>query len=751
MLFLGLVSLFFNQTLLTKIFGIRHHGPGSAQRLAEALKKFQPDCILIETPEDAQPVLKYAAHKKLKPPVAILVYNPKDFEQAAFYPFAKFSPEWQAIKYGVKKNIPVQFIDLPHSIQFCLQEEKIPKAKDEFDKISIYDPLFHLAKIAGYEDSEQWWDVFFEQVDESEEVFELISEMMGSLRTEIQRPEDRETLLREANMREHIRKAQKKFDKVAVVCGAWHNIALEKIDDYKSSEDKKLLKGLPKVKCEYTWIPWTYERLSRSSGYGAGVISPAWYEVLFEKKENASIRWLSKAARLLRRKDLDASPANIVEAVNLAHNLAAIRDKGIPGIEELKESALTTFCNGEELKYKMIEEKLIIGDVVGRVPKKIPSVPLQKDLEKNIKSARLSKEYNSSEKITKVLDLRKENGLKGSKLIHRLNLLNIPWGKAMKGSRFATGSFKETWKLKWRPEYLIRVIEASMWGNTVIEAAESFIKNNVGKTKKLSQLTEVLNNVLKADLPNALGAVIKAIQAKAILESDTSELLDSIGALVESVRYGNTRGLDISQIEQIFTEIIPRIMIALPSLCTNIDIDLADKLYPKLIKFNLSLNILEEESYLNDWYGTLEQLASANAINPKIRALATRYLFDQNIYSLEKTSGIMEFELSKTEKAMYKAYWLEGFLQGSAAVLIHNPNFWNLLDKWVSEVKMQYFKEVVPILRRTFSAFSQNEKRKMMHYVLHGRRIKKRQQQSLNKDRVALIMPTMKKILDLKL
>ena len=735
---------------MTKIFGIRHHGPGSARRLLEALKKFQPDCILIETPEDAQAVLKYAEHKKLKPPVAILVYNPKDFEQAAFYPFANFSPEWQAIKYGIKKNVPVQFIDLPHAIQFNLKEEKI-KVRDAFDEISVYDPLLHLAKIAGYEDSEQWWDVFFEQVDDSEEVFELISEMMGTLRTEIDREEDRETLLREANMREHIRKAQKKYDKVAVVCGAWHNLALEKLDDYKSSEDKKLLRGLKKVKCEYTWIPWTYERLSRSSGYSAGVISPAWYEVLFDAKENASIKWLSKAARLLRKKDIDASPANVVEAVKLAHNLAAIRNKGLPGITELKEAALTTFCNGDEIKYKLIEEKLIIGDVVGRVPKKIPSVPLQKDLEKNIKSARLSKEYSSSEKITKIFDLRKENGLKGSKLIHRLNLLNIPWGKAMKGSRFATGSFKETWKLKWRPEYLIRVIEASMWGATVIEAATKYVHGNIGLSKKLSHLTKVLNNVLKADLPNALQAVIKAIQEKAILESDTSELLDAIAALVESKRYGNTRGIDIGQIETIFEEIIPRILIALPSHCTNIDIDRADDIYPKLIKFNLSLNILEDEEYLEQWRYALDQLAKTNAVNPKLRALATRFLFDQKIYSLEEAATKMEFELSRSEKVMYKAYWLEGFLQGSAAVLIHNPDFWLLLDRWVTEVKMQYFKEVVPILRRTFSAFSPGERRKMMYYVLHGRQKQVTQKRTLNKERIALIMPTMKKLLDLKL
>jgi hypothetical protein len=47
----------------------------------------------------------------------------------------------------------------------------------------------------------------------------------------------------------------------------------------KSSQkdDNEILKGLPKVKTECTWIPWTFNRLSFYSGYGAGINSPGWY------------------------------------------------------------------------------------------------------------------------------------------------------------------------------------------------------------------------------------------------------------------------------------------------------------------------------------------------------------------------------------------------------------------------------------------------------------------------------------------
>ena len=109
---------------MIRIFGIRHHGPGSAHRLRLALEAFQPDCIAVEAPADAQDVFKWVIHPDLVPPVALLVYNPSDFNQAVYLPFAEFSPEWQAIQFGLKRNIEVAAIDLPMHWQFTLDRQK---------------------------------------------------------------------------------------------------------------------------------------------------------------------------------------------------------------------------------------------------------------------------------------------------------------------------------------------------------------------------------------------------------------------------------------------------------------------------------------------------------------------------------------------------------------------------------------------------------------------------------------------------
>src|SRR6476620_10828180 len=102
------------------VFGIRHHGPGSARSLVEDLERLKPDCVLIEGPPDADGLIPLAAADGMKPPVALLIYDPDAPRDAAFYPFAVFSPEWQAIRYALQTGVPVRFIDLAVGTQLAM-------------------------------------------------------------------------------------------------------------------------------------------------------------------------------------------------------------------------------------------------------------------------------------------------------------------------------------------------------------------------------------------------------------------------------------------------------------------------------------------------------------------------------------------------------------------------------------------------------------------------------------------------------
>lgn len=110
-----------SSTANVHIFGIRHHGPGSARSLRQALETLQPDTILVEGPPDADAALPWLINTDMQPPVALLIYAPDQPKEAVYYPFAIFSPEWQALHYGLTHGIPTRFMDFPQTHQFAIR------------------------------------------------------------------------------------------------------------------------------------------------------------------------------------------------------------------------------------------------------------------------------------------------------------------------------------------------------------------------------------------------------------------------------------------------------------------------------------------------------------------------------------------------------------------------------------------------------------------------------------------------------
>ena len=639
------------------------------------------------------------------------------------------------MKFGLKNDLPIRFIDLPQSIHFSLNnlekenkqlsfqpKENAPLQKmSKDDALLQSDPLAYAAKLSGYNDSERWWEVMFEKEENPEDIFPAIIELMSALREKIHNPPPRE-LMREAHMRKAIRQAQKEgFERIAVICGAWHAPVLQNLDQFKSSADNAVLRGIKKITTKATWVPWSYDRLSNQSGYRAGVISPAYYQLLFGNRKEVVIRWMSKVARLFRKKDLNASSAHVIESIRLAETLAAMRNLTVPGIDEMYEAAVSIFCEGYASKMEIINKKLIVGDQIGKVPPEIPMIPLQQDLEKTIKSARLTKEKNSLEAIDKKLDLRTPSNLTASHLLHRLNLLGIKWGKQKKTSRFNTGNFSEIWKLKWKPDFAINIIEAGMWGNTVYSAASRFVLHEAVEVETLPALTEIVESALNADLKDIIGELIYYLQDLSALTKDVQHLMDALPSLVNAVRYGSTRKLDVASLEEVIDKMIPRICISLPNASISMDEEASHELFEKLLLVNQAINILNQKSYNDLWFKTLDQISNLNKVNGILRGSCTRILFDKEINNLNETARRMRYALSQGNDSMDAALWLEGFLFGSGLLLIHNPVLWKALDDWITELPIEVFQSLLPLLRRTFSEFSHPERQKMMDLVKKGK------------------------------
>lgn len=699
-----------------RILGIRHHGPGCARSVLEALEAQPPAAVLIEGPPDADELMAAAALEGMTPPVALLIHRADEAKQAVFYPFAEFSPEWQALRWAVTRGVPVKFMDFPWQHRFALREaasaEPAPAAAppepNPVDENVRHDPLRVLAEADGYRDSERWWNDRVEERGDAAGMFAAILEAMTAVRQELALPDSLEEQQREAWMRRIIRETQRDvLGEIVVVCGAWHAPALA--HPPKVSADNELLKGLPKCKVGATWVPWTFQRLSMASGYGAGIASPGWYEHLWQHRRDPQLtaRWLARVGRLLRSRDLDASTAQVIDGVRLAEHLAAFRGRAIPGLPEMNEAALAVFCHGDTAPLRLISRELIVGDRLGAVPDGVARVPLQQDIEATQKRLRLKP---AATQTPLELDLREPNARERSAFLHRLALLDLPWGRKT-AARTSKGTFKETWQLEWKPEFAVAIIDAARFGNTVELAAIGAVAAT-SATASLEALCGLLENVLLAELPAAATALLQRVSAEAARGDDVLRLCTAVPALARLARYGSVRQTDSAAVVEILDGFSARIHAGLTGAIGGIDDEAAASWRTAIGDYHAALNLIESPRR-DEWGDLLGKLTAHDGTHALLSGTAARLLLDGGRLAPAEVARLLGLALSRGQDPARGAAWLEGFLTGQGAVLIHDPNLLPLLEDWVAGLSEDGFLAVLPLVRRTFATFEPPERAKI--------------------------------------
>jgi hypothetical protein len=696
-------------TASTAVYGIRHHGPGSARSVRAALAGQRPDVVLIEGPPEADDLVALAANPDMRPPVALLGYVPGEPRQAAFWPFAVFSPEWQAITYALDAGIPVRFCDLPAAHQLALKAARqVDGGQEDGEQPPRRraDPVSELAAAAGYDDPERWWEDVVEHVP-GPAVFDALAEAISLLRADAGPGEEAGSrdAVREAHMRRVLRRtAREGFERIAVICGAWHVPALRQMPS--AASDDRLLRGLPKVKATMTWVPWTYGRLSYASGYGAGIRSPGWYDHLFSSPGQPVERWLTRAAAVLRDEGVPASSAHVIESVRLAGALAALRGRPLAGLEEVTEAAHAVLCEGSDLLVALIQRQLVVGERLGAVPPATPMVPLQRDLQDQQRHLKLRPEAGPRDYD---LDLRKPTDLARSRLLYRLALLDVPWGSPQQGRTRNIGTFRESWQLTWRPELDLALIEASMWGSTVAAAATQRALSIAEGATALDELTALTEQCLLADLGDALPAVLAAVRDRAALDTDVTHLMAALPALVRAARYGDVRGTDPARLGEVATEMITRICAGLPAAVTSLDETAEQAIRERIDAVHSATGLLADTASRERWLDTLGRLAPR--CPPVISGRLTRLLLDAGRVSADEADMRMSRALSAGVPAPAAAGWAEGFLAGSGLLLVHDGKLLALADGWLAGLTADAFTAVLPALRRTFGEFEPPERR----------------------------------------
>ncbi|MEO1291646.1 MAG: DUF5682 family protein, partial [Pseudomonadota bacterium] len=660
-----------------------------------------------------------------------------------------------------------RFIDLPAGAKIAwYRAEKEARdaqagttAGDPQDPALRRDPLDVLAAAAGAPDGESWWQVVVEESTASASPlsqFDAIRHAIAAVR-EGQHPAPLDAL-REAFMRREIRKATVgETGPIAVLCGAYHAPALTPGSSGVKA-DTALLKGLAKERIEIAWVPWSYSKLSIASGYGAGVASPGWAEHLWHMTADetgaaahSAAAWQTKVARLLREEGIDTSLAAGIEAARLATALAGLRNRASPGLDDMRDASLAALCHGERAPLRLIEQQLIVGTALGAVPESAPQSPLARDLALWQRRTRLKPE---TQKRTIALDLRSDSGNQRSTLLRRLALLGLPWG-ALEREETGRGTFREQWVLAWQPEFAASLAAASIFGATIDEAAAARCIDRARVETSLAAIARVLSDVLYAGLSETGETIRRILRDRAAVSGEVSPLIETVLPLARLVRYGTARRIETPPLADLAETLIVQIVAGLPYACRGIDADEARALRTRLSDITAAVPLLQRAETSERWTDAIHRLSQDSAAHAVLRGFAARSSLETKRLSPVEVAALISHVLSPGTPTAEASHWLEGFLTGSAALLMLDDTLFGLIDHWLTRLPETEFLTVLPLLRRAMEGYSAVERAQILRRLSSdptdarraGSAQNRQNDRQWNQDRIARALPLIEAML----
>ncbi len=692
-------------------FGVRHLSPACAYFVTGFLEREKPDIVLIEGPSDLSHLIEPLLDADAVLPAAILAYTEKPPIRTVLWPFAEFSPEYRAMKWAVDNHVPVKFCDLPSSCLLAGEDDgEDERGKDTAPRISVYEQM---EKITGT-DNDSFWEYTFEQCEDPDDLTAAVDEYGRELRGHSEN--DEHDRLREAFMRRCISECE---GKAAVITGAFHTYGIKDVPF--SEEDRRLTEKLPSAAVRATLMPYSYYRLSSHSGYGAGSRAPAYFEMLWKNRLRGNIsdsaaEYLARIAEYQRRNGYAASAAEVIEAKRLAETLALLRGGKGACLSDLRDAAVTCMGHGSFGEISLACADTEIGTKIGSLPEGTVCTSVQEDFMYQLKDLKLDK-YRTAVSEDVELDLR-ENirvkseksafmGLYRSNFLHRLRVLTVHFGE-QKARAQDNATWAEKWSLQWTPESEIELVEASLNGDTVEQAAVNVLGRRAAEAESLTEVIDVLADIFLCGLPDCVKSTASAVRKQAADCTSAEQTGLAVGKLSAVIRFGNIRRIDPEPVRPLMEQLFLRFCLSFSGAAVC-DKDAAVKLIPAVSQVNdacLSHEELDTERFIS----AMADAADSNFANPLISGYAAAVLTERGRISAEELAVRINRRLSRGTPPAEGALWFEGFSRRNRRSLISRLSVWEKLCSFVSELDDEEFKPVLVCLRRTFSEFSPSEK-----------------------------------------
>jgi hypothetical protein len=752
-----------------------------AWQLRQYLSRVQPEVVLIEGLTDATELIADITRKGTKPPIAILAYTDSLPVRTLVYPLATYSPEYQALAWAKENDARAKFMDLPSELFLGLQDvefellEKSRKAAEEKAKVpplplgegrgegvsptakpsdphpnplprgegidptdpAAIDPAAahapeprgslyeRFAELAGESDYETYWERHYEH-NGSVDSYRLAALEFGRSLREVEEDAPRwraENIVREAYMRRRIVETIEEGhrpEKIVAVCGAFHAPVLT--GEFPVMTDEELA-SLRKRTSKLTLMPYSYFKLSSQSGYGAGNLAPAYFELLWQALDAGDLHelpltYLSRVARHVREGGTHRSTAEVIEGVRLARTLSAMKNGLAPTLRDLRDAAVTLIGHGELTTVKEALARVDVGTSIGELPKGVSQTSIQSDFEREMARLKLEK-FKTTVKQELALDLRENRQAKTeeaafldlarSSFLHRLRVLEVPFATQV-SARQQSATWAERWNVQWSPESEIALVEAVLLGETVELATAYKFKNVLEKCVSIAEAAAMVKDACQCGLMLSMEAARRRLQELASGSSEFTGVAHAANQLGIVARYGDVRKFDPAPLLPLVEELFVQGSLALfPA--ANCDNEAAKGMLVGIDELNKVC--LEFHDRVDEplWVSKLQKLADSDDRNPLLSGYACSILLERGLIANDDLAREVSRRISPGVPADLGAGWFEGLSRRNRYALLARQPLWEQLASYVASLDDEQFRRALVFLRRAFGGFSANEKR----------------------------------------
>ncbi len=561
------------------------------------------------------------------------------------------------------------------------------------------------------------------------------------------------------------------WNRILVVTGGFHTPALaQRLKDSVLADLPEKLVG---AKDQGVYLmPYSMEAADALNGYASGMPFPGFYQEIWEHVQEADrdhsdkehpaqeeltrmglpysravLDMIVATGKAVRRAEGSASTYDEICACSMVEGLSALRGKPQPGAYELQDAVLACFVKGE---YNLATDepmrllrRHMTGKRVGQLCPDAGEPPVLQDFRAQCKRYGLQTSTTLENEVTlSVFSKKKHRQM--SMFFHRLLFLQASYARRVKGPNLQTGRdrnlMREVWKYKWNAQVMAALIDASVYGGSVEDAAKGLLSERLKKAVYAREGALLLTQVLEMGLEGQLEPVYGRLQELLMSDTDFYSLAEALRSLtmVQQLRWLYDSELDT---QGMIRTCVRRLLGLLPGMARVKEEDMSRCMEAMKLLYQVIGRMEREESQerenpgeeslhegnadgdredAEDWqtddtllgsfFNALLAMDRDSEIQAGVHGCIHGLLYGGGRESVTAIEQVCRGYLTGTREQLLKtAMFFRGLFYGAKDLVFVGDTFLRMLDEFLTQIGQDDFMQLLPELHMAFTYFTPAE------------------------------------------